>query len=350
MSHARVVGVTLADEARRQPLVSIVMIAFNVERYVAQAIESVLAQHPPLDIEIIIGEDGSTDRTREIVQAYARTYPKLVRLLLRDQNLGMNRNFFATWAEARGRYVALLDGDDYWTGPDKLQMQVAYLERNPCCALCFHNVTVVYEDDTPAHPFHLERPGPRLSTRIPATSSGLRELAGGNFIQTASVMYRRGLVTTLPSWVLEMPTFDWPLHLLHAEHGTVDYCDRTLAAYRVHADGMWSSGLSYYRTTDDVDSIIRAFTLVDAHLCGRYRAEMAAPLSFLLQQGMRVAARNRDHEAVFGYARAFLAYALRQRDLRGASAAMAAFAKASAAQIFHSRPAGSSHRSAGQGQ
>ena len=331
-----------------RPLVSVVMIAFNVERYISQAIDSVLSQNAPFRVELIVGEDGSTDSTRAIVEAYARRHRDIVRPVFRDRNLGMNRNFFATWAEARGKYVALLDGDDYWTAPDKLQTQVAYLERNPGCALCFHNVIVVYEDDTPAHPFHLQGPGPRLSTGIPAASSGVRELAGGNFIQTASVMYRGGLVTTLPAWVREMPTYDWPLHLLHAEQGSVDYCDRSLAAYRVHARGMWSSGLSYYRTTEDVDSMIRAFTLVNAHLRGGYRAAMAAPLSFLLQQGMSVAAHNRDHEAAAGYAWSLLAHALRCHDLRGAATAMTASIKTRAAQVFREPRAARSRRSTGQ--
>src|SRR5580700_3234664 len=106
---------------------SVAMITYNQERYIGQAIESVLAQRVNFDYEIVIGEDCSTDGTREIVRDFGRRYPNRIVPLVRDQNLGGPKNLISTLASCRGQYVALLEGDDHWTSADKLQKQVDYL-------------------------------------------------------------------------------------------------------------------------------------------------------------------------------------------------------------------------------
>src|SRR5262245_39714091 len=101
--------------------VSVLIIAYNHERYLAQAIESVLAQKLSWPLELVIAEDCSTDRTREIVMDYARRYPDTIRPLFHEHNVGMSRNFQAGLEACTGKYIALLDGDDYWTSERKLQ-------------------------------------------------------------------------------------------------------------------------------------------------------------------------------------------------------------------------------------
>ncbi len=246
------------------------MIAFNVERYIAQAIDSVLMQQVDFDYELVIGEDCSTDGTRAIALDYAARYPDRIRPMLRPANLGMNRNFVATLRECRGHFIALLDADDWWTAPHKLKTQMELLSAHPEFSMCFHNALVVYEDGTPAHPFHMDRPQQLISHHRPKPVSTIADLAGGNFMQTCSVMFRAGLYGELPDWYLDMPTFDWPLHLLNAEHGDIAYIDEVMGAYRVHAGGFWSSNMAHYRRVEDVESMIRAYQLVDRHTRGRY--------------------------------------------------------------------------------
>ena len=100
---------------------SVMMITYNHEKFIAQTLESVLAQKVNFDYEIVIGEDCSTDRTREILMDFYRRYPKRIVPLLRDKNIGAMRNMEATLAACKGNYLALLEGDDYWTCPEKLQ-------------------------------------------------------------------------------------------------------------------------------------------------------------------------------------------------------------------------------------
>src|SRR5438132_1821213 len=99
---------------------SVMMITYNHERFIAQALDSILAQRVNFDYEIVIGEDCSTDGTRDILMDFHRRYPDRIVLLLRDHNLGVMRNFEATLGACRGRYLALLEVDDYWTSENKL--------------------------------------------------------------------------------------------------------------------------------------------------------------------------------------------------------------------------------------
>lgn len=293
--------------AMRPPRVSVVMIAYNVEKYIRQSIDSVLAQEVDFGYEIVVGEDCSTDSTREILAEYAAKYPETMRVILREQNLGMNPNFFATYSACRGEYIALLDGDDYWTSPVKLKKQVDFLQRHLECSVCFHNAVVVYEDEAEkVHPFHMPEPKQRLSARIPQARSGLEQIVKGNFLQTGSVMYRAGLVRELPNWVFGMPTFDWPLHILHAERGDIGYIDEVLSAYRVHSGGFWSSNLSHYRTVEEADSMIGAYSAIDRYLGGKYRAVMQPGLAYLYARAMKLAAAGNDYPRASGYAAQFL--------------------------------------------
>jgi glycosyltransferase involved in cell wall biosynthesis len=281
------------------------MIAYNVERYLAEALDSALMQDVDFDYEIVVGEDCSTDRTREILLDYAARYPERIRPLLRPRNLGMNRNFMETLLSLRGDFVALLDADDYWTAPDKLRRQVAFLEAHPECSLCFHNVTVVYEDGSlPPHPFHMAKPAHLISHHVPKPISTIADLAGGNFLQTCSVVFRAGLYGQLPDWYLSMPTFDWPLHLLNAEHGDVAYLDEIMGVYRVRQGSFWSTDMVHYRRVEDIELMIRAYQTINRHTGYRYAPVITGQILALYR-------RAGDVLLAAGQRRRAAAYALR---------------------------------------
>src|SRR5712671_1493255 len=115
---------------------SIVMVTYNHERFIAQALSSVLAQRTNFDFEIIVAEDCSTDGTRAILMDFVRRYPGRILPLLRERNLGMVQNFREALMACRGEYVALLEGDDSWTREDKIQSQADFLDTHPDHAVC----------------------------------------------------------------------------------------------------------------------------------------------------------------------------------------------------------------------
>jgi glycosyltransferase involved in cell wall biosynthesis len=214
--------------------VSVLVVTYNHERFVRQALESALSQRLPQPFEILISEDCSTDGTREIVQGYAESHPHLVRLLLSKRNVHSNEVVARGLRAARGRYIAYLDGDDYWTNDDKLRTQVAFLDAQPDLTICFHNVQVVDE--------HSQSMGRLWNAPGQPELSGLYELLRGNPIAASSVVYRRAAVSDIPGWYDRFfPVTDWPLHVLYAREGRIGYLDRTLGAYRLHSGGLYST-------------------------------------------------------------------------------------------------------------
>lgn len=213
--------------------VSVLVMTYNHAKFIRQALESVLMQQVNFDYEILISEDCSTDGTREIVKEYYERFPEKIHLLLSENNLHSNAVVVRGINAARGDYIALLDGDDYWTNPDKLQKQVDFLDTYHDCSLCFHNAQVVYEDNS-QEPWNW----------TPANQkqfSTLEDIWLGNFIATCSTMFRRGLFGKVPDWYDSFfPITDWPLHILNAEHGNIGYINEVMGGYRYHSGGLYS--------------------------------------------------------------------------------------------------------------
>jgi Glycosyltransferases involved in cell wall biogenesis len=242
------------------PKVSVLIDTYNQEGMITQAISSVLMQAVDFDYEIVIGEDASTDRTREIVIDMAEQHPEKIRLLLRDpQEANRDRalglagkiNFLEAIKACRGEYIAVLDGDDYFTDPRKLQKQVDFLDTHPECVICFHNVTAMYLDDSKA-PHAM---CPENQEEI----TGLEHLLLGNFIPTCSIMYRREPVVDIPDWFLTARMGDWPLNIFKAKYGKIGYLNEVMATYRVHGAGAWSGSkrshqlLTSIKVLDNID-------------------------------------------------------------------------------------------------
>lgn len=245
------------------PKVSVSIITYNHEKYIAQALDSVLRQETDFEYEIILGEDESQDGTRKICIEYARRYPDRIRLFLRSRKnvIYINGrptgrfNFVENLKAIRGKYIAVLDGDDYWTKPYKLQKQVDFLESHPDHSICFTRAAVFSEDNS-----YQSYEVPAIKGHI--QSLVLEDLLRDNPMATCSVMFRRGLFAELPSWYFKLAFGDWPLHILNAQYGKVGYIPEVMAAYRLHAGGVYSSR----RVIDNLFEKLKFYKLIDKHL------------------------------------------------------------------------------------
>jgi glycosyltransferase involved in cell wall biosynthesis len=214
-----------------RPKVSVALITYNQERFIAQALEGVLMQQTRATFEVVVGEDCSTDGTARVIAAFQERYPGRLEVLPTPRNLGMIANLVRTLRACRGEYVALLEGDDYWTDPAKLQRQVEFLDGHPGCTVCFHDAEVRFEDAA--------RPPKRYCPPGLKEISTLEDLLRVNFIPTCSAMFRNGLVREFPDWFHTLDFGDWPLHLLNARHGDIGYVAEPMAVYRMHSGGAW---------------------------------------------------------------------------------------------------------------
>ncbi len=185
-----------------EPLVSICCTAYNQEKYIAQTLDSFLGQRCDFAYEILVHDDASTDRTPQIIREYAQKHPDIIRPMLQTENQyckGISIDGTFNFPRARGKYIALCEGDDYWCDPDKLQRQIDHMEQDPSCTFSFTNGYVHDESgqrpDRPFLPYYenekeLFQNGSRTFT--------LGEIAQINFIPTASFVFRTDALRSLP--------------------------------------------------------------------------------------------------------------------------------------------------------
>lgn len=248
-------------------LVTVVVCTYDHERYVARAMESVLEQEAPFGIDVVVLDDCSTDGTMSELARLAVRYPGRFVVRQPPANRNDHREFAVALDEASTPYVAMLDGDDYWTSPSKLAIQLAHLERNPQYAMTFHPVARVDEDD---------RPLPDLPESPWDRPTAVRDdLWRGCFIQASSVVFRRSAYDLLPTWYQESSFGDWELYLLLAERGDIGFLSERMSAYRVHAGGVWS-GEAPRRRAQQVERFYALAARVEG---AAFRRNRAATLS-----------------------------------------------------------------------
>jgi len=242
---------------------SILMITYNHEKYVAQALDSILMQVTDFSYEIVIGEDCSTDSTRTILRQYHERYPDRIRLILPEKNLGMMRNFVETYYACEGEYVAILDGDDYWTSPYKLQKQVDFLDSHPDFAICFHNASYLWEIE--------DRPSTLFCKEDQQEVTVFEDLLVDNFIPTLTCMFRNRLFGAFPDWIFGLKFGDWPLHVLNAQFGKIGYLNEPMAVYRVHSAGAVSGiHTDEAKMIEYIQGMIQFYQTMDKHFGHKY--------------------------------------------------------------------------------
>lgn len=200
------------------------MITYNHEPFISQAIEGILMQQCRFPFELIIGEDFSKDLTREICEKYAQNNPGNVRLLPSHRNLGMMPNFIQTVQACEGKYIALCEGDDYWTDPYKLQKQVDFLEANDDFIACFHNARIINSSNKISLFNQLN------DKNNPTTEDIIKQRW---FIATASLMFRNKILS-FPVWFKTVVNGDYALELLLAQKGKFYYIHDVMSVYRQH--------------------------------------------------------------------------------------------------------------------
>lgn len=223
------------QETIKPPKVSICMITYNHEPYIAQALDSILNQKGNISYEIVIGEDCSTDLTRSILVSYKEKYPEVIKLLLHTTNIGMNQNFIQTLKACSGEYIAILEGDDYWIDPLKLQKQLHFLADNPQYSLC---ATRYYE----------ENKNQLLETKNWGDYSFPDAVKSNPFGTLTTLFQKKFLNDSLYTLLSHTEFADWPLWLFLLRKSNGYILNDITAVYRVHEGGVFSSMHSFKRS------------------------------------------------------------------------------------------------------
>lgn len=238
---------------------SVLIVTYNHEKFIAQALEGALMQVVEFDYEIVIGEDCSTDRTREIVHDYQNRYPDKIKLLPKTPNIGGAQNFLNTYNACVGKYIANLDGDDFWSYPYKLQEQVDFMENNPAFVMCFTNSNIVDENNSVVSE---ERLGVDRKRNL-----SQKDIVSGLVPPSNTIVFRNTAVNDVPDIYYTIANGDIMFYALLAEHGDAAYINKITASYRVHSGGTWSSKPHEYIKIN----LVKTWSALLQIYCGKYK-------------------------------------------------------------------------------
>lgn len=270
------------------PLVSVVVVTYQHAAFIGSCIEKILAQRCDFRYEILIGEDQSTDGTREICERLAADHPDKITLFLRDRKDVMvimgkptgRANLMDLLQKARGKYVALCEGDDHWIDPDKLQTQVDALEREPRLCGCFTNA---YNEQDGLRSEYYGAPG----VPLPPAELVLEDVIENVSMPTCTLVFRRALILPLDPAFREAPVADSVLLTVLARQGPLRFIDRHTGVRHVHPGGIYSMTSELYRL--EVSLALAPF--MDRLSDGRFKERFAQRRSHLLQRIWEVSLR-----------------------------------------------------------
>lgn len=217
-----------------ETLVTTMVTTYNHAPYLRMALDNAVCQFGMFMSEILVSDDGSTDGTRDIVREYAEKYPDLVRDISSNRNLGISANMKKCFEKASGKYIAVLEGDDYWVNPYKLKKQVAFLEANPDCSMVFSRPKVNRDGVISLLPRHVGLP---------------QKLTGRDFFNAETIsllvnfsccMFRRDLLQNMPEIIYKNRLSEIALAFYLLKFGKIGYIDEPMSTYRIHGSGTFS--------------------------------------------------------------------------------------------------------------
>lgn len=255
-----------------KPIVSVCIFTYNHEKYIADCIESVLMQHTDFDFEVVIGEDYSTDSTRRICEKYLSNFPDKIRLLDRGKNLGICHNYFDTLQNCKSKYIAIIDGDDYWIDPLKLQLQYNYLEKNQDINLVFHQAIIINEIANSSLRFFVQNRKDFYS---------FSDILDKWIIATGTIFFRSESMV-YPDFLLHTHNFDLAIQLLLTRNNNrVGYIDRTMSVYRINEGS--NTNKVEYNILKTIDRQVLLFNEFDFYTKNRYKKEIANKVNSLMR-------------------------------------------------------------------
>jgi glycosyltransferase involved in cell wall biosynthesis len=221
-----------SETPKQLPLISVFLLAYKHGKFIRQAITSVLAQVTDFPYEIVIGDDCSPDDTLAIIREFETANPSIIRVLTSEKNLGAQPNAIRILDNCKGKYIATLEGDDYWLDPYKLQKQATFMEANPSFAICFTNTKVEF--------FDTDDVSYVLNQNLEKDVFTIDDLIAEKeiwFMGTATLFYKASFALPLPPWFYKTKSGDIPMIMLAARNGDIKFLPDVTAVYRRHSEG-----------------------------------------------------------------------------------------------------------------
>jgi glycosyltransferase involved in cell wall biosynthesis/SAM-dependent methyltransferase len=229
----------LISESTENLVISVVVITYNQEKYIAECLEGIFAQKGDFKIELVIGEDYSTDNTLKIIKKYVDSLGNsgiTVKILTGDKNIGMTKNLQRCFAACTGSYIAVCEGDDFWIDPNKLQKQMDFLKFHPECALCFNDIYLYFQESEKLTKFDLQQ-------RLDADVFTTRELVLDYYVGNLSCcLYDARFMNKIPNSLFDLYIGDWMFNIYYSQFGDIGHIKEIMSVYRKHNKGVWAGG------------------------------------------------------------------------------------------------------------
>lgn len=256
-----------------KPIITVMCVTYNHEKFIADALDSILAQERSFEIKIFIADDCSMDGTPEIIEKYAKENPGVIVPFFHTENRGAEKNLIEMCRAAESKYIAICDGDDYWTDPQKLQIQYEYMEANPSMRACFHDAEIVIQDQRNwflAKDYSYTSDGRLLwcggdkrFSKKPVYS--IKDYIPCGFIHSSTMFFRWDYTLRIPDWFFRHILGDYTIWVLQVGLGSFGYVDRVMSTYRRHGGGSYdfTSRSEFWRKTKQdwilIDDDVRAY-------------------------------------------------------------------------------------------
>ncbi|MCW3090876.1 MAG: glycosyl transferase, family 2 [Ferruginibacter sp.] len=268
--------------------VSILSIVCNHEKYLHEFFNGILSQKLAESFELIVGVDKCTDQSKAICLQYQQQYPGLVKVIVHQELAGMFNNFLSVYQQCTGKYIAICEGDDYWTDEFKLQKQLAALRQNQDAVLCFTDIKI-FDDDLKS--YH-----PNWAT-IKKNVFTIDDLIEGNMIATCTVLFRNILTEPFSEAFTRLPMVDWPLFVNLARHGKAIYLQDTTAVYRRNSLSIFAKN-PILQQLQKKEEVYQYFLQEPLLACRKKKIEKAYYLN-LYAIAVRLSETNRNKRANF---------------------------------------------------
>lgn len=288
--------------------VSICMITYNHESFVEKAIDSILSQKTNFNFELIIGDDHSSDKTLAVINKFKKKYTNKIFLIKRKKNIGIMKNFDDILGRCKGEYIALCEGDDYWTNSKKLQKQVDFLDNNREFSICSHNVSIKDEISNRKYNW-LGKDHQNVST--------IREiLKYGSGGATCSIIFRNNkkIIDDFHSLSGKVKGGDWLLQIICTKYGNLKYFAEVMGVYRRHNNGATFTK-SLQEEIDIFDTGgVKTCEIIDKHLNHKYTSEIEFNLrKYFYPNLMNIYLRYGDSKNAKKYAKKIIYLSLKAK-------------------------------------
>ncbi|NOJ73712.1 glycosyltransferase family 2 protein [Paenibacillus alvei] len=228
--------------------VSVLIVTYNHEKYIKEALESIIMQRHDFSQEIIVADDCSSDNTLEIIEEFAEKHEN-IKILPTTNNLGITKNYKRGFAACSGEYIAVLEGDDYWTSPHKISTMVKFLDDNRGCALAFNRFIVA---ETDSKRFNIQPWPIREKFQLITISDLIQDNMIGNF---STCVYRNENIKNIDPSLYDFKVYDWMFNMVNAQFGLIGYIPEVMSVYRLHPNGTWTQKTEIEKINDIITSI-----------------------------------------------------------------------------------------------